>query len=82
MTQRVRFFVLLFLSFAWSYAGLAATWYVRADGGTRYSANAQLGQCDGSGRLQRTPALALTSTARLGIIGFCGMTRVMETLPG
>ncbi len=25
----------------------ASTWYVRADGGTRYSSNAPLGQCDG-----------------------------------
>ncbi len=28
-------------------AGAGTTWYIRADGGTRYTANAPLGQCDG-----------------------------------
>ena len=30
-------------------AASATTWYVRADGGTRYSSNASSGQCDGQG---------------------------------
>ena len=30
-------------------AASATTWYVRADGGSRYSANATAGQCDGQG---------------------------------
>jgi len=29
--------------------GPGATWYIRRDGGTRYSANARNGQCDGTG---------------------------------
>jgi hypothetical protein len=36
-------FVLLTISFSLS----AETWYVRKDGGTRYSANTRSGQCDG-----------------------------------
>ena len=38
-------FVALFLML--SKAASANTWYIRADGGTRYSANASDGQCDG-----------------------------------
>jgi hypothetical protein len=30
-------------------AGPGTTWYIRADGGTRYSANSPQGQCDGKG---------------------------------
>ncbi len=38
------FFVLVLLM---TKAASATTWYVRADGGTRYSQNASAGQCDG-----------------------------------
>lgn len=30
-------------------SGVGTTWYIRPDGGTRYSANATQGQCDGKG---------------------------------
>ncbi len=42
-----RWLCLLFVATSWvSLSG--ATWYVRRDGGTRYSSNAPKGQCDGS----------------------------------
>ena len=41
--------LLLLLSMIASFPALAATWYVRPDGGTRYSTNMTSGQCDGLG---------------------------------
>jgi hypothetical protein len=45
--QRVKIFVLVLSWLALSNVMLANTWYVRADGGTRYSVTAPNGQCNG-----------------------------------
>ena len=41
-------FVLFALTFLLSLPAMATTWYVRADGGTRYSATVKSGQCNGT----------------------------------
>ena len=44
-----KWFVLVCLLCGFCDGASATTWYVRADGGTRYSAHAKEGQCDGKG---------------------------------
>ena len=46
-----RLVLLCLLSILGSSAARAETWYVRPDGGTRFSVNAKEGQCDGKGDL-------------------------------
>ena len=45
--KRIYLLLSLVLVLLMTKAASATTWYVRADGGTRYSANASNGQCDG-----------------------------------
>ncbi len=47
MKQRLLVCLFLFSCFACAKVSFATTWYVRADGGSRYTANAPQGQCDG-----------------------------------
>ncbi len=49
MRRGYRFLLMLWFLAASSAPMFAKTWYVRADGGTRYSANMLTGQCDGRG---------------------------------
>ena len=73
--------VSLTVSLAQLPSGPGTTWYVRPDGGTRYSANVPSGQCDGKADC-RTQGPARTNTARSATIVFFMTIRAIRITPG